>query len=193
MTPSRRDALKMGFAMSAVPLIGSFEGKPALQPGRKFFSTGVPDLDASLGGGMRDGTFMAVVGPRGSGKSAFLLNLAKASGLIDAHSMNTGCSDMLSIMARQDGTHIGSLMLNAAEPSTDKEKQDMARDPKARHDFLTRWFRRTHEIVGESGGIFIISAWGTDNDSDKSPWMAFPDYVIRADNSAYSILKSPHS
>jgi len=186
----RRDALKMGVALSAVPLIGGFDAKPAGSAGEKFFSTGVAELDAALGGGMRDGTFMAVVGPRGSGKTAFLVNLAKANGLIDAHSMNAGGSDMLSIMARRDGTHIGSLMLDAAEPSTDKEKEDMARDPSARHDFLMRWFRRTHEIVRESGGLFVISAWGTSDDATKAPWMGFPDYIIRADKSAYSILKS---
>jgi hypothetical protein len=191
MTTTRRDALKMGVALSAVPLVGGFEAKAAASAGTKFFSTGVADLDATLGGGMRDATFLAVVGPRGSGKTAFLLNLAKANGLIDAHSMNAGGSDMLSIMARTDGTHVGSLMLDAAEPSTDKEKQDMAADPAARHEFLSRWFRRTHEIVQESGGIFVISAWGTQGDPSTAAWMAYPDYVVRADNGAYSLIKSP--
>ena len=46
---SRRDVLKMGVALSAVSLVGGFDGKPA---GGGFFSTGVADLDRSLGGGM---------------------------------------------------------------------------------------------------------------------------------------------
>lgn len=188
MVTSRRDVLKMGVALSAVSLIGGFDGKPA---GGRFFSTGVADLDRSLGGGMLPGSFLAVVGPRGSGKTAFLLRLAKANGIVDAHAMNAGGSDMLSIMERPDGTHIGSLMIDAAEPSTDKEKEDMERDPNVRDAFLTRWFRRTREVVQESGGLFVISAWGTSGDSSSSLWMNFPDYVIRANESAFSIIKFP--
>ena len=104
--------------------------------------------------------------------------------------MNAGGSDMLSIMERPDGTHIGSLMIDAAEPSTDKEKEDMERDPNVRDAFLTRWFRRTREVVQESGGLFVISAWGTSGGSSGSAWMNFPDYVIRANESAYRIIKS---
>jgi hypothetical protein len=48
MTTSRRDALKMGVALSAVPLIGGFDAKPAGPGGQKFFSTGVADLDGKL-------------------------------------------------------------------------------------------------------------------------------------------------
>ncbi len=40
--------------------------------GKKLFSTGVADLDASLNGGMPPGSFLAVIGPRGSGKTAFI-------------------------------------------------------------------------------------------------------------------------
>jgi hypothetical protein len=184
---SRRNVLKMGVALSAVPLVGGFDDKSI---GKKFFSTGLADLDGSLGGGMLPGSFLAVVGPRGSGKTAFLLRLAKANGIVDAHAMNTGASDMLSILERADGKHVGSLMLNAAEPSTDKEKQDMERDPKARDAFLTRWFRRTREVVQESGGLFVISAWVTPDFSSNSSWVSLPDYVIHANNSTYSVIKS---
>jgi hypothetical protein len=187
MITSRRSVLKMGVALSAVPLVGGFDGKPAE---RKLFSTGHADLDRALGGGMAPGSFLAVVGPQGSGKTAFLMRLAKANGIVDSHAMNLGPSDMLSIMERADGRHVGSLMLNAAEPSTDKEKQDMERDPSARDAFLTRWFRRTREVVQESGGLFVISAWGTSGVLASSAWMNHPDYVIRANESTYTLIKS---
>jgi hypothetical protein len=188
MTTSRRNVLKMGVALAAVPIIGEADGKPV---DRRFFSTGLTDLDRSLGGGMRRGSFLAVIGPRGSGKTAFLLRLAKANGIVDAHPMNTGTSDMLSILERVDGKHVGSLMLDAAEPSTDQERLDMANNPAARDAFLVRWFRRTWEVVQESGGLFVISAWGTSGSSLNSPWMSFPDYIIRADESEYRIIKAP--
>jgi hypothetical protein len=44
---------------------------------------------------------------------------------------------MLSIMQRGDGQYIGSLMLNPVEPSTDRERVEMERDPRARDAFLT--------------------------------------------------------
>lgn len=177
----------MGVALSAVPLVGGIDASPE---GKKFFSTGLADLDKSLGGGMLPGSFLAVIGPRGSGKTAFLLRLAKANGIVDAHPMNAGGSDMLSILERADGKHVGSLMLDAAEPSTDKEKQDMERDPNARDAFLTRWFRRTREVVQESGGLFVISACVTPDFSSNSSWVSLPDYVIHANNSTYGIIKS---
>jgi hypothetical protein len=188
MNTSRRNLLKMGVALAAVPLVGGHDAKPA---DKKFFSTGLPDLDCSLGGGMLPGSFLAVIGPRGSGKTALLLRLAQANGIVDSHAMNTGASDMLSILERADGKHIGSLMLDAAEPSTDKERQDMEQNPNARDAFLTRWFRRTREVVRESGGLFVISAWGTSETSTDSAWMQFPDYVISAEQSAYCLIKSP--
>ena len=188
MDTSRRDLLKMGVALSAVPLVGGFAEKPTV---RTFFSTGLIGLDAELGGGMAKGSCLAVVGPRGSGKTAFMLNLAKANGILDAHSMNQGTSDMLSIMHRTDGTEVGSLMLDAAEPSTDQEKQDMEKDPAARDAFLTRWFRRSREIVRESGGLFVISALGTTGDSSTPLWMSATDYIILADQSAFRLIKSP--
>jgi hypothetical protein len=186
MTTSRRSVLKMGVALSAVPLIGGFDVSSL---DRKVFPTGHADLDASLGGGLAHGSFLAVVGPPGSGKSAFLLRLAKANGILDAHAMNAGGSDMLSIMERADGTHVGSLMLDAAEPSTDLEKRDMERNPAARDAFLTRWFRRTREVVRESGGLFVISAWGTSDHSTGSGWIDIPDYLISAKESAYTIIR----
>jgi len=188
MDYSRRNVLKMGVALSAVPLVGGFDALPA---GKKLFSTGLPDLDRSLGGGMPHGSFLAVIGPRGSGKSALLLRVAKANGIVDSHAMNTGGTDMLSIVERADGKHVGSLMLNAEEPSTDKEKADMKSDPAARDAFLTRWFRRTGEVVRESGGLFVVSACGTSETISHPAWLNIPDYVIRADDSAYSVIKSP--
>jgi hypothetical protein len=188
MSISRRNVLKMGVALSAVPLVGGFDGKTA--HGRLFL-TGLPDIDRALGGGMVPGSFLAVIGPQGSGKTAFLMRVAKANGIVDSHAMHTGTSDMLSIVERADGKHVGSLMLDAGEPSTDQEKQNMQQDPIARDAFLTRWFQRTREVVQESGGLFAISAWGTSGDSSSSQWMKQPDYVIRAVGSSYSIIKMP--
>jgi hypothetical protein len=188
MMTSRRSVLKMGVALSAVPLIGGLNSAPQ---GKKLFSTGIPDLDRDLGGGIHPGSFVAVIGPHRSGKTAFLLRLAKANGIADPHAMNTGASDMLSIMERADGKYVGSLMLDAAEPATDQERRDMDQSPNARHAFLTRWFRRTWEVVQESGGLFAISAWGTSEDCATAPWMSFPDYVIRAQDSTYGIIKWP--
>jgi hypothetical protein len=187
MTTSRRSVLKLGVALSAVPLVGGFDARPE---GKRFFSSGLADLDRALGGGIRPGSFVAVVGPPGSGKSAFLLRLAKANGIVDPHPMNTGGSDMLSIMERENNTHIGSLMLNSAEPATDAEELAMKLEPNARDRFLARWFARTKQIVDESGGLFVISAWGTTADS-TSAWTAHPDYIIGAADSGYRILKSP--
>lgn len=183
MSTSRRDVLKQGFALAAVPLVGRID------PAAKFpFTTGFPELDAALGGGIKAGSFVAVVGARGAGKTAFLLRLAKANGVADAHPMSSGQSDMLSIMKRPDGTYVGSLMLDSAEPATDQEKQQMKDDPAARDAFLCRWFRRTQEVVRESGGLFVVSAPGTENTSGAQ-WFAFPDYVIAAQGGTYRVIK----
>jgi hypothetical protein len=184
---TRRTVLKMGVALAAVPLVGGMDAGPS---GPKLFSTGQADLDGALGGGIKPGSFVALIGPPGSGKTAFMLRLAKANGIADSHAMNTGGSDMLSIVERADGKHIGSVMLNAPEPSTPKEIADMQRDPAARDAFLTRWFRRSREIVQESGGLFMVSAWGTQEGGGHSNWMSIPDYIIRADQSACSLIKA---
>jgi hypothetical protein len=177
----------MGIALSAIPLVGGFD---AATSDKTFFTTGVPELDRAMGGGILPGSFLAVIGPRQSGKSAFLMHLAKANGIVDAHAMNTGPTDMLSILERTDGKHIGSLMLDAPEPSTDKEREEMEKNPDLRDAFLTRWFTRTREVVQESGGLFAVSAWGTAAASINSNWMKIPDYVIRADESAYTLIKT---
>ena len=140
---------------------------------------------------MRQGTLLVVIGPRGSGKSAFLLRVANANGIMDAHAINQGGSDMLSIMKRHDGQHIGSIVLNGHEPTTDKERADMEHDPQARDAFLTRWFRRTREILDDSGGIFALTV----NEplvasTTSSNWMTFPDYIIQAEGSRYKVIKA---
>ena len=187
---SRRNLLKMGVALSAVPLIGVL-GEKLLRAGH--FSTGLSDMDHAIGGGVAPGSFVAIVGPRGGGKTAFILNLARANGIVDAHTMNTGSSDMLSIMQRSDGSHVGSLLLDAAEPSSDQEKGDIDRDPGARDEFLTRWFKRSREVVRESGGLFVVSAWGTSSAPASASWMMFPDYIVHAGGSAYTVVKQPRA
>ncbi len=66
----------------------------------------------------------------------------------------------------------------------------MQQDPVAREAFLIRWFRRSREVVKESGGLFVISAVGDSAALSTTAWMSFPDYVICASESAYRILKS---
>jgi PAXNEB protein len=183
---SRRNLLKMGAALAAVPLVGDL---PATSTGEKRFSTGSPELDHSLGGGLRLGTFLAVAGARSSGKTAFFLRLAKANGILDAHPMSTGTSDMLSVMEREDGKYIGSLMLDCVEPSTDKEREAMDCDPAARDAFLSRWFQRTREVTHASGGIFAISVCQPIDASAAPAWLGIPDYVITVNQSTASVLK----
>lgn len=187
MSFSRRNVLKMGTALAAIPLMGDVPRRPS---GDTMFSTGSQVLNYSLGGGLRVGTVLAVVGPRGSGKTAFLLRLAKANGIMDAYPMSAGTSDMLSIMEREDGKHIGSLMLNAAEPSTDTERADMQHDPAARNAFLARWFKRTQEVTRESGGLFAISVCESLAGPARPAWLDIPDYIIAVDQSTGSIYKS---
>lgn len=187
MSFSRRNVLKMGAALAAIPLLGDVPKGPS---GDTIFSTGSQELNYSLGGGLRVGTVLAVVGTRGSGKTAFLLRLAKANGIIDAYPMSAGTSDMLSIMEREDGKHIGSLMLNAAEPSTDTERANMQSDPAVRNAFLARWFKRTQEITRESGGLFAISVCESLAGSVKPAWLDIPDYVITVAQSTGSIYRS---
>lgn len=187
MPVSRRSLLKMGAALAAVPLLGQL---PADAAGEKIFSTGSPELDRALAGGIRHGSVLAVLGPRGSGKTAFLLKLAQANGIMDAYPIGTGTSDMLSIMEREDGSHVGSLMLDAAEPATTAERAAMAQDPAARDAFLTRWLQRTAEVTHESGGLFAISVC-TSAAAGPSGWLAHPDYVITLNGTTPVVSKAP--
>jgi hypothetical protein len=185
---SRREAFIAAGALAAIPLLRKL---PSGDPAQLHFPTGLAEIDSALGGGMRQGSLLVVIGPRGSGKSDFLLRLAKTNGIADAHPINQGASDMLSIMQHHDGQHIGSIVLNGVEPSTDKERADMERDPQARDAFLTRWFRRSKEILRESGGIFALTiseplATGT----TTLTWMTLPDYIIQAESSTYRLIKS---
>lgn len=180
MSLSRRNVLKMGAALAAAPLVGE------LAQGRitaGYFSTGSPELDKELGGGVRSGSVVAVAGPRGSGKTAFFTRMAKANGIVDAYAMNTGTSDMLSIMARNDGSYIGSLMLDCVEPADPGAAATAA----ARDAFLARWFTRTCEVVRDSGGLMAISVC---HSIDGTPaWLNIPHCVISLCGSTPSIVK----
>jgi len=188
MDVSRRQVFIAGSALASIPLLRALP----LSPGKAIhFLTGVAEVDQAIGGGVREGSLLVVIGPRGSGKSDFLLRLAKTNGIADAHAINQGGSDMLSIMKRHDGQHIGSIVLNGVEPSTDKERADMERDPQARDAFLTRWFRRSKEILRESGGIFALTVCEPLITQTATPnWMLLPDYIIQAQNSTYRVIKS---
>lgn len=182
MEVSRRDALKGGVALAAVPLARTLSG---LSASELYFPTGQADIDRTLGGGMRLGTLLVVAGPRASGKSEFILRLGKANGIMDAHPMNQGTSDQLSIVQRPDRSFIGSLMLNAGEPSTDLERRamdsgDQAVADVARNAFLTRWLRRTKEVLQESGGIFALSVCEDVAPKAAANWFSIPDYLIKA-------------
>ena len=184
---SRREALITGGALAAIPLIRAL---PAFHSAETIFPTGWKEIDHELNGGMRPGTLLVVIGPRGSGKTDFLVHLAKTNGIVDGHAINRGSSDMLSIMQRGDGQYIGSIMMNGVEPSTDKERADMDRDPQARDAFLTRWFARTKAVLADSGGIFALTVNETFTPGATPNWMSLPDYLIEAQNSTYRVLKS---
>ena len=186
---SRREALiGGGLLATAIPLPKALA---ANAPAHDYFPTGWPQIDRAFGGGIRQGSLLVVIGPRGSGKSDFLHRLARTNGIADAHAINRGGSDMLSIMKRHDGQHIGSIVLNGVEPSTDKERADMERDPQARDAFLTRWFRRSKEILRESGGIFALTISEPLATSTTTPnWMTLPDYIVQAESSTYRSIKS---
>lgn len=184
---TRRDAMRAGVALAAVPLINALPTESSAI----VFPTGWTEVDRALGGGMRHGSLLVVIGPRGSGKTDFLYRLARTNGILDAHTVNQGTSDMLSIMQRHDGQHIGSIVLNGPEPSTDKECADMERDPHARDAFLTRWFRRTKEVLSESGGIFALTVSGQiAPDAPNAGWMSLPDYIIQAEGATYKVIKA---
>jgi hypothetical protein len=166
----------MGAALAAIPWIG--EVSAANSPS-SLFPTGSAKVDDALVGGLRAGTLLVVLGPDGDGKSGFLLRMAEVNGVTQMHAMNSGNSDMLSLMQRPDGQRTGCLVLNGPEPATDKEHADMQRDPNARNTFLTRWFTRARDVVRESGGIMAIRVQAAPDMT--TGWISIPDYVVCAD------------
>lgn len=190
MDLTRRNVLKMGAALAAIPLAGDLASGAA---GEKRLRTGSPELDSALGGGIPMGRVLVVIGPRGSGKSAFMRRLAEANGITDLHLVRGGTSDMLSIMEREDGRYIGALMLDAPEPATPTERTAMEASPAARHAFLTRWFTRSRDVVHESGGGGGVMALSACADPDATAeWMQIPDYIITVSaSSSPRLLRQP--
>ena len=183
---SRRELLKVGTGLSIValmPRIDVLAGNTA-----PLFSTGYAMLDQALHGGLRPGTLTVVIGPRGSGKTAFLHRLAQANGVMDATLMGQGSSDMLSIM-HHNGKPVGHLMSDAAEPWTDQERAAIAQDSAAHHAFFHRWFKRTREVLQNSGGIFVFSILGTCDTVPTPNWTEIPDYIIALDGSSWTAVK----
>jgi recA bacterial DNA recombination protein len=78
MSVSRLDPAELG----ALPAVAPFVVRPGCVPGRlPAAGTGLPSLDALLGGGFPRGRISEVVGPRGSGRTSVLLgSLARATG-----------------------------------------------------------------------------------------------------------------
>ena len=78
MSVSRVDLAELG----ALPAVAPFVVRPGGAPGRlPPAATGLPSLDALLGGGFSRGRISEVVGPRGSGRTSVLLgSLARATG-----------------------------------------------------------------------------------------------------------------
>ena len=178
MLVSRRTALQMGAALAVVPWVGHVS---AAAPAQEVFSTGSAKVDRALGGGVRAGSLIVVADAAGGGggESGFLARMAHVNGVPDVHAMTAGTADMLSLMQRPDGQRTGCLLLNSPEPITDKELADVARDPKARDAFLSRWFRRSREVVRESGGIMAIRVRA--EPTSNADWISIPDYVVTAD------------
>ena len=128
------------------------------------------------------------MGPEKSGKTAFLYRVAKANGVMDTTHMGQGRSDMLSIMT-QNGKAVGHLMSDAAEPLADDDRKAIAADPKARNAFLYRWFKRTQEVLEDSGGIFVYSVEGSYEAAPNPNWLEVPEYVIALDGSKWEAKK----
>jgi hypothetical protein len=187
MSISRRNLLKMSAAIAAIPLTAERSNAAAAEKG---FASGSPELGKELGGGIRADSVVVVVGPRGSGKTAFFLRMAKANGIRDVYPMGAGTSDMLSIVTREDRTHVGSVMLDAAEPAAEQERTQMARDAAARDAFLSRWFQRTREVMRRSGGLMAISLCEASAGGPQG-WVEIPDYVIRVSQGTCSIVRRP--
>ena len=176
---------------AAIPLTTCVSDTSAADSTPSFFKTGCPQIDRALGGGLRHGTLLVVIGSPGSGKSDFLIRLAKSNGIVDAHAMNRGASDMLSISRRPDGQYIGSIVLNCVEPTTEQDRLSGARDPTARDAFLSRWFKRSKDILRESGGIFALTveAQLEGGMPHLAAWTAHPDYIVQAEGHTYRLIK----
>lgn len=181
---SRRSWLQIG---AAIPLAALGDRASAAIPARSLLSTGWPDVDRALGGGLRTGTLTVVIGRSGGGKSRFMQRLAQTSGISDSYTMRSGTSDMISLACRPDGQYVGCLLLDGPEPATDKEREAMHHDPSARDAFLARWFERTREVLRESGGIFVISVREAQR-ADAS-WTKIPDTIVLADG-GYRVLST---
>jgi hypothetical protein len=155
------------------------------------FPTGFAEIDGALHGGISHGSLLVVIGPHRSGKTDFLIRFARSNGIIDAHAMNQGMSDMLSICRRPDGQYIGSIVLNCLEPSTDAERARMGRDPASRDRFLSRWFDRSKAVLRQSGGIFALTVESELEAQAAAPtrWMAYPDHIVQADRHTYRLIK----
>jgi hypothetical protein len=183
---SRRELLKVGTGLSAMALMPRMDLLAATTA--TSFSTGYPALDQALRGGLRPGTLTVVIGPRSSGKTAFLYRLAKANGVMDATPISRGTCDMLSIM-EHNGKPIGHLMSDIEEPWTDQERAAIALDSAAHDAFLFRWFQRTREVLQDSGGIFVFSILGTCDALPTPNWTELPDYIVALDGSSWKALK----
>lgn len=171
---------------SAAPV----NSEPGVESGPAVYPTGCVQIDRALHGGIRDGSLLVVIGPAGSGKTDFVLRMATANGIANVYPANRGTSDMLSIVRSRDGRCIGSAMSNGTEPSTDKEQADIRRDPAARDAFLTRWFRRTKEVLRESGGIFVLTVRDEIGPTAASAgWRAYPDVAVQAEGSQYRVIQ----
>jgi hypothetical protein len=175
MTTTRRDLLKGAAGLTIAAIVPMAPARPD-----EVYTTGSATLDRQLDGGLRAGTLTVVVGPRGGGKSRFMAGLACANGIADHHAADNGTSDMLSIARRSEGKHFGTLAVNSVEPHTDKEWAAMQSDPAARDAFLSRWLRRSREVVADLGGILVYAVAGDWEDAVRrqSKWVSLPDHVI---------------
>ena len=180
MLISRRSALQMGASLAVAPWVGRVSAAASAQG---LFSTGSAKVDLALGGGVRTGSLIVVIAQsdNGGGENGFLARMARVNRVPYVHVMTAGTADILSLMQGPDGQRTGCLLLNSSEPITDRELDGAERDPKARDVFLSRWLKRSREVVRESGGIMAIRLRA--DPAVKADWISIPDYVVTADES----------
>lgn len=169
---NRRDFLKLSAAMAscpvllnATPVVAKVEEKPL-----EFFSTGLPTLDALLGGGFRPGQICYVLGGKGSGKTAFCQNMANAHNIsTDLSHPNKGDNDILMINQRGKGICFTNYMDSYPQGNNYKGRYEFTREMKEyaiQENLAIVW--TLPSLRGKAGGTIEWS----------NSFICIPDYLI---------------